>query len=51
MVAEQDIEFVMSLLVDAFKEDFTGKIEINMFKGGITNIVRNESMLPPSRDK
>lgn len=50
-VYSRDIDFARSLIDDAADNEFCGKIEINMFKGGITNIVRSESMLPPSRQK
>ena len=38
--------WLVGILTQAIEGKFTGKIEINFFKGGIANVVRSESLKP-----
>lgn len=39
------------MLDDAFRNQYSGRIEVNFFKGSITNVNREESFKPPSEYK
>ena len=41
------IQWVITLLTDLSSEDFTGKVEINWFKGNVSNINKSESFKAP----
>ena len=40
-------DWLVEMIEDALESGFCGKIEINMFKGGVTNVNRTESLKPP----
>ena len=40
------ISWVFDLLTKLVVEEYTGKIEINFFKGGVTNVNKFESIKP-----
>jgi len=41
------IDWLMNLAIDKIKNKFTGKIVINFFNGGVTNVMIEESVRPP----
>lgn len=40
------MQWLVEKIKNAVEAKFTGKIEINFFKGGITNVVVSESFKP-----
>lgn len=47
MLDDNQLEWLGKILSESVKEGFTGSIQINMFQGGIANIVKQESIKPP----
>ncbi len=43
MISDEDLEKVGRMLSSIADQGFTGSIQINFFKGGISNIVKQES--------
>ncbi len=43
----KNFEWTIKLIQELAESQYTGKIEINFFKGGITNVNRFESIKPP----
>jgi hypothetical protein len=41
------LKWLYDLIADLMKRRFTGNLRINFFKGGITNINKEESIKPP----
>ena len=41
---EMSIELLVSILKDVIKDDFTGKIEINCYKGTVASVVKTEKI-------
>lgn len=44
MIDDTKLERLAQLLHAAAEEGFTGNININFFKGGVTNIVKSETI-------
>ena len=48
------LKWLSTVIESLIKNKFTGNLRINFFKGGITNLNKEESMVPPdevSKDK
>lgn len=43
MISDEDLEKIGRMLSSISDQDFTGSIQINFFKGGVSNIVKQES--------
>lgn len=43
----KNLEWLIELIKTLMKSGFTGKIEVNFFKGGIANANKLESIRPP----
>ena len=43
----KDIKWVLEEIIDCAKTIFTGNLQINYFKGGVSNINKTESIKPP----
>lgn len=43
MIDDKSLEALAAMLMDASEENFTGNIQINFFKGSVSNIVRQQS--------
>jgi hypothetical protein len=41
------MDWIFTFIKDLIASEFTGKIEINFFKGGVGNINKSESIKPP----
>lgn len=41
------MQWVIDILTNKIKNGFTGNIKVNFFRGGIANIVVEESLKPP----
>lgn len=46
MISDQQLEWLSKKLSEAATREFTGNIQINWFKGNISNIVVQESFKP-----
>lgn len=44
MIDDSDLEKIGRILSQAVRENFTGNIQINFFKGGVSNIVKQQSI-------
>lgn len=44
IVRTKDISWVFDLIKTLSNEEFTGKVEINFFQGGVCNINKTESL-------
>ena len=47
----KDIKWVLMEIIDCAKAGFTGNLQINYFKGGVSNINKTESIKKPNEDK
>ena len=47
----KDIKWVLEEIIDCAKTSFTGNLQINYFKGGVSNINKTESIKKPNEDK
>ena len=47
----KDIKWVLEEIIDCAKTSFTGNLQINYFKGGVSNINKMESIKKPNEDK
>lgn len=43
------MDWIFDIIKKAFEEKFTGSIQINFFKGGVSNINKNESIKSPKQ--
>ncbi len=41
------MNWLLNLIRDLGKKKFTGNLRINFFKGGVTNVNKDESIKPP----
>jgi len=44
------VQWVVDMLDNLVKEKFTGNIQINMFRGGISNVTKTESFKPQPKE-
>ncbi len=44
------MKWLFDLIADLRKNRFTGYLKINFFKGGITNVNKDESLKPPKEE-
>ena len=44
------MKWLFDLIADLMKNRFTGCLKINFFKGGITNVNKDESLKPPKEE-
>jgi hypothetical protein len=44
------LKWLFDLIADLRKNRFTGYLKINFFKGGITNVNKDESLKPPKEE-
>ena len=47
----KDIDWVVNLIRELASGGYTGKLEVNFFKGGVSNINKTESIKPQSERK
>ena len=47
----KDIKWVLEKIIDCAKAGFTGNLQINYFKGGVSNINKTESIKKLNEDK
>jgi len=47
----KDIEWVIDMIKKLSGEGYTGKVEVNFFEGGVSNINKTESIKPQSERK
>lgn len=43
MIDDCSLEKLSRMLIEASEEEFTGSIQINLFKGSVANVVKNQS--------
>jgi hypothetical protein len=43
MIDDKSLEALVAMLMDASANDFIGNIQINFFKGSVSNIVKQQS--------
>ena len=41
------MQWIFDILNELVRNKFTGSLCVNFFKGGISNVVKNESIKPP----
>ena len=44
------MKWLFELITNLIRNRFTGSLRINFFKGGITNVNKDESMRPPEEE-
>lgn len=47
----KSLPWLQKIMDEATKCGFTGRIQVNFFKGGIQNVNRDESLMPPPEKK
>lgn len=43
MIDDKSLEALAAMLMDASEQNFTGSIQVNFFKGGVSNIEKKQS--------
>ena len=44
------MKWLFELIANLVKNRFTGSLKVNFFKGGITNVNKDESLRPPKEE-